>query len=103
MHFQSITELREDAETADLQIKFVKDTAAITYAEFIIAGYVFKSCDLLEALNIGFMYIMALDVTYQKLCQHVWQFIQLAVFKIQLPDVKVPNIETIIKDLFAEV
>lgn len=69
--FQSITELREDAETADLQITFIKDTAAITYAVFIIAGYTLKCSDLLEAANIGFMYIMTLDVTYPKLCKHV--------------------------------
>lgn len=96
---QSIVQLKEDAIT-DLQIKFVKFGHAITYAEFNIAGFTIKCTDLLEAVNIGFMYVMALDVAYPRMCKHVWQFIQLSIFNIKLPHEKVPNIETIIKDLF---
>lgn len=96
---QSIVQLKEDAIT-DLQIKFVKFGHAITYAEFNIARFTIKCTDLLEAVNIGFMYVMALDVAYPRMCKHVWQFIQLSIFNIKLPHEKVPNIETIIKDLF---
>ncbi|XP_073830005.1 uncharacterized protein isoform X2 [Musca autumnalis] len=97
--YESIVQLKEDAIT-DLQIRFVKFGQDISYAEFNIAGYIYKCTDLLEALNIGFMYVMALDVAYPPLCKHVWQFVQLSIFKIKLPNEKVPHIETLIKDLF---
>lgn len=92
--------MNEDKESFDLQIKFVKDNTAVTYAQFNIAGYIFKCRDLLEALNIGFTYIMALNVKYPKICTHVWQFVQLSIFEIQLAESKVPTIETIVNDLF---
>lgn len=98
-NLQSIVQLKEDSIT-DLQIRFVKFGHDITYAQFNIAGFIYKCTDLLEALNIGFMYIMALDVAYPPLCKHVWEFIQLSIFNIKLPNEKVAIIETIIKDLF---
>ncbi|XP_058974353.1 uncharacterized protein LOC109613788 isoform X2 [Musca domestica] len=97
--YESIVQLKEDSIT-DLQIRFVKFGHDITYAQFNIAGFIYKCTDLLEALNIGFMYIMALDVAYPPLCKHVWEFIQLSIFNIKLPNEKVAIIETIIKDLF---
>lgn len=98
-NLQSIVQLKEDSIT-DLQIRFVKCGHNITYAQFNIAGFFYKCTDLLEALNVGFMYIIALDVAYPQLCKHVWEFIKLSVFKIKLPNEKVAIIETIIKDLF---
>ncbi|XP_075147046.1 uncharacterized protein LOC142221262 isoform X2 [Haematobia irritans] len=97
--YKSLTDLKEDPEASDLQIKFIRNKNELIYADFSIAGYVYKTCDILEALNTAFMFLMGINVSYPRICVHVWQFIQLAIFKIPLPEAKVPHVESLVNDL----
>lgn len=60
----------------------------------------FKCMDLLEALNSLFHYSVALNLEYPKICLHIWQFIQLAIFQIEIQGMKQPNVESTLNDLY---
>ncbi|XP_046810080.1 uncharacterized protein LOC111686549 [Lucilia cuprina] len=98
--FASLDDLRADTDCADLQIRFVHFSQQINYAEFKICGHIFKCVDLLEALSSLFHYTVALNIEYPKICLHIWQFIQLAIFQIEIQGYKQPNVESIINDLY---
>ncbi|XP_065368981.1 uncharacterized protein LOC135961410 [Calliphora vicina] len=98
--YASLDDLNADIECAELQIRFVHCSQQINYAEFKICGHVFKCVDLLEALSSIFHYSVALDMEYPKICQHIWQFIQLAIFQIEIQGCKQPNVESTINDLY---
>ena len=104
----SIDELQKFNESVskhceDLLIKFVKKDCVNSYAELQITHYSFKCANLLDALNMAFMYIQAMKMPYPQLCLHVWQFVQLAIYNLDLPVInKSPFIETILNDLIIE-
>lgn len=97
---QSLDDLQADSECRDLQIRFVHQCGQINYVEFKICDQVFKSIDLLEALSSVFHYTLAMNVEYPKVLTHIWQFIQLAIFQIEIQGYKEPYVESIINDLY---
>lgn len=93
-------DLKSDVNCAELQIRFVHQSQQIEYAEFTIGGFKFKCIDLLEALSSIFHYIMAMNIEYPQMCLHIWQFVQLAIFQIEIQDYKLPNVDSTINDLY---
>ncbi|XP_065368605.1 uncharacterized protein LOC135961064 [Calliphora vicina] len=97
--YSSLSELKSDTECTDLQLRFVHCNQQINYAEYKICGHVIKCVDLLEALNSIFHYIVALNIEYPRMCLHLWQFIQLAIFQIEIQDCMQANVESTYNDL----
>ncbi|XP_073847859.1 uncharacterized protein [Musca autumnalis] len=97
--YKSLDELRSDPNPADLQIRFVHHNHSVEYSEFSISGIVFQCCDLMEALSFLFHYMLAMNISYPQTCLQVWQFIQLAIFHIELEKDKRPCVESTIMDL----
>ncbi|XP_037824633.1 LOW QUALITY PROTEIN: uncharacterized protein LOC119612833 [Lucilia sericata] len=97
--YETLDALKSDIECAELQIRFVHCPPQITYAEFKICGQIFKCVDVLEALNLAFHYKIALNVEYPRMCLHIWQFIQLAIFRIKIEDCMQANVESTFNDL----
>ncbi|XP_075165594.1 uncharacterized protein LOC142237995 [Haematobia irritans] len=98
--YKNLKELENDGKPAELQIRFVHQYQQIVYADFALpGGFIFKYNDLLEALSHCFYYIMALNLNYPKICLCLWQFIQVAIFQIDIKSGKLPQIESSINDL----
>uniref|UniRef100_A0A1I8PQK1 Uncharacterized protein n=1 Tax=Stomoxys calcitrans TaxID=35570 RepID=A0A1I8PQK1_STOCA len=98
--FKSFEELSSDGEPEELQIRYIHQNQRIVYADFTIpGGYTFKFGDLLEALTHCFHYIMALNLKYPKICLCLWQFVQVAIFQIDIESGQLPQIESSINDL----
>lgn len=95
-----MSDLISDAPCNDLQIRFVHSKGKIIYAEFNFCGHLFKSVNLLDALNAIFHYIIALDIEYPNMCLQIWQFIQLAIFQIEIHGCIQPNVQSFINDLY---
>ncbi|TMW45038.1 hypothetical protein DOY81_009880 [Sarcophaga bullata] len=97
--YHTMDDLISDEPCNDLQIRFVHAKGKIIYVEFNFCGHLFKSANLLDALNAIFHYIMAFDIEYPKMCLHIWQFIQLAIFQIEIRGCIQPNVQSFINDL----
>ncbi|XP_005186940.1 uncharacterized protein LOC101887300 [Musca domestica] len=97
--YGSLDELRSDPKPADLQIRFVHSHHSVVYAEFSISGFLFQCSDLMEALSFLFHYMLAMNIRYPQTCLQVWQFIQLAIFHIEVEKDKMPYVESTIVDL----
>lgn len=96
---QSLDELRSDPKPADLQIRFVHNHHSVIYAEFSMSGIIFQCSDLMEALSFLFHYMLAMNIRYPQTCLQVWQFVQLAIFHIEVEKDKMPYVESTIVDL----
>lgn len=99
MLLQTLEDLKSDNDSPDLQIRFVHSDHQINYAEFNICDNIFKCTDLLDALSTIFHYIVALNLEYPKSCLHIWQFIQLTIFQIEIPEILEPKVMSTFNEL----
>uniref|UniRef100_A0A1I8P705 Uncharacterized protein n=1 Tax=Stomoxys calcitrans TaxID=35570 RepID=A0A1I8P705_STOCA len=97
--YKSLDELREEPKPTDLQIRFVHSHPQIIYSEFGISGFIFPFSNLLESLNSLFHYMIAMNIEYPKSCNHVWQFVQCAIFDIKEIGNKLSCVDSTLKDL----
>ncbi|XP_075165598.1 uncharacterized protein LOC142237997 [Haematobia irritans] len=70
--YNSLDELRSDSNPADLQIRFVHSHHQVIHTEFSISGCIFQCSDLMESLESLFYYIIAMNIDYPIICNHVW-------------------------------
>ncbi|XP_073845438.1 uncharacterized protein isoform X2 [Musca autumnalis] len=98
--YKTMEELLHDGSPQELQLRYVHHHKQIVYADFTACGgFVFKFHDLLDALTHCFHYIKALNLEYPQICLYLWQFVQLAIFQIDIESGQLPLIESTINDL----
>lgn len=92
--------LLNDGCPQELQLRYVHQNHKIVYADFMACGgYIFKFHDLLDALTHCFHYIKALNLEYPKISLYLWQFVQLAIFQIDIESGQLTQIESTLNDL----
>lgn len=92
--FQNLKEAEEDAEKHPHIVIIGESLNQIEKAYFNLGERKFCFNQPLDAFNYCFFSFIGLNISYPGICNHIWYFIQVAIFNLIIPEqLKVPVIE----------
>lgn len=98
-HFKKLSEAKDDKENHPHIVVIGESLDTIEKAYFNLGERKFYFNEPLDAFNYCFYSFIGLNISYPGICNHIWYFIQVAIFNLVIPDqLKVPVIEEFLQE-----